>query len=56
MTERAKLECNMQQVLQSVHNTGMEQEWIQIHMEVANLLAHLNFARQLHCPQRSHHS
>ncbi len=56
MTERAKLEHNMQHILQSVHDAGMEQEQIQIHMESANLLACLDFARSLCCPQRSHHS
>jgi len=43
MTERAKLERDMQQVLQSVHDAGMEQERIQIRMEAANLLACLDF-------------
>ncbi len=56
MTERVKLEHNMQQVLQSVHDTSMEQEQIQICMEAANLLAHLDFARQLCCPRRGCHS
>ncbi len=49
--EQAKLEHDMQHILQSVHNTGMEQEQIQIHMESANLLAHLKFARQLRRPR-----
>ncbi len=52
MTERAKLERDMQRVLQSVHDAGMEQEQIQVHMEAANLLAHLDFAHQLCCPRR----
>ncbi len=56
MTEQAKLEHNMQQILQSVHDAGMEQERIQIHMELANLLAHLDFARSLHCPRCGCHS
>jgi len=56
MTEWAKLERDMQQILQSVHDTGMEQERIQIHMESANLLACLNFARSLHHPRHSRHS
>ncbi len=56
MTERAKLERNMQRVLQSVHDTGMEQEWIQIRMEAANLLARLDFMRQLHHPRCSRRS
>ena len=50
MLERAKLERNMQRVLQSVHDAGMEQERIQIRMESANLLACLEFARQLRRP------
>ncbi len=50
MTERAKLEQDMQRVLQSVHDAGMEQEQIQICMESANLLAHLEFTRQLRHP------
>ncbi len=50
MTERAKLEHDMQRVLQSVHDAGMEQERIQIRMESANLLARLEFARQLRRP------
>ena len=54
MTERAKLERDMQRVLQSVHDAGMEQERIQIRMESANLLAHLEFARQLHRPRCGH--
>jgi len=37
MTERAKLECDMQRVLQSIHDASMEQERIQICMELANL-------------------
>ncbi len=53
-TEQAKLEWDMQQVLQSVHDVGMEQERIQIRMESANLLACMEFARQLHRPQCSH--
>ncbi len=56
MAERAKLERDMQWILQSVHDVGMEQEWIQICMESANLLARLNFARSLHRPQHSRHS
>jgi len=56
MSERAKLERDMQRVLQSVHNAGMEQERIQIHMESANLLARIKFARQLRRPQRGRHS
>src|SRR6266404_1394748 len=44
MMERAKLDRDMQQILQSVHDTGMEQEQIQIRMELANLLACLDFA------------
>ena len=56
MTERAKLEQDMQRVLQSVHDTGMEQERIQIHMESANLLVRLDFAQQLRHPQRGHRS
>ena len=55
-TEQAKLECNMQRILQSVHDVGMEQEWIQIHMESANLLAQVEFARSLHRPRRGRHS
>src|SRR5882762_8084557 len=51
-TEQVKLERDMQRVLQSIHNVGMEQECIQIRMELANLLAHVEFARQLHHPQR----
>ncbi len=51
MTERAKLEQDMQRVLQSVHNASMEQERIQIHMESANLLARLEFAQQLRRPR-----
>jgi len=50
MTERAKLEHDMQRVLQSVHDAGMEQERIQVRMESANLLARLEFARQLRRP------
>ncbi len=56
MSERAKLERDMQRVLQSVHDAGMEQERIQIRMESANLLAHIDFARQLcrpRCGRRS---
>jgi len=49
-TEQAKLEHNMQCILQSVHDAGMEQEQIQIHMESANLLACIEFARQHRCP------
>ncbi len=56
MTEWAKLEHDMQQILQSVHDTGMEQERIQIRMESANLLAHLNYARSLRHPQRGRRS
>ncbi len=56
MSERAKLERDMQRVLQSVHDVGMEQECIQIRMESANLLACLEFTRQLHCPRRSRRS
>ncbi len=52
MTEQAKLERDMQRVLQSVHDAGMEQEQIQIRMELANLLAHLDFARSLRHPRR----
>ncbi len=55
MTERAKLECDMQCILQSVHNTGMEQERIQICMESANLLAHIKYMRRLHRPQHGRH-
>src|SRR6266404_5671978 len=51
MSERAKLERDMQRVLQSVHDAGMEQERIQICMESANLLGRLEFARQLRRPQ-----
>ncbi len=51
MTERAKLERNMQRILQSVHDTGMEQEQIQIRMESANLLACLDFAQSLRHPR-----
>ena len=54
--EQAKLEHDMQRILQSVHDAGMEQEQIQIHMESANLLAHVKFARRLHCPRHGHHS
>ncbi|SRR6266404_3742378 len=50
MTEQAKLDHDMQQILQSVHDAGMEQEQIQICMELANLLAHLDFVRSLCCP------
>jgi len=56
MLERAKLEHDMQRVLQSVHNVGMEQERIQIRMESANLLARLEFARQLRRPRHGHYS
>src|SRR6266404_4611991 len=52
MTERAKLKRDMQRVLQSVHDASMEQEQIQIRMELANLLARLEFARQLRHPRR----
>ena len=48
--EQAKLEQDMQRILQSIHDAGMEQERIQIHMESANLLACVEFARQLHRP------
>jgi len=51
MSERAKLEHDMQRVLQSVHDAGMEQERIQVHMESANLLAHIEFAQELRHPQ-----
>src|SRR6266404_2482627 len=54
MTERAKLERDMQWVLQSVHDASMEQERIQIRMESANLLARLEFTRQLHRPRHGH--
>src|SRR6266404_9486667 len=53
MTEQAKLERDMQRVLQSVHDASMEQERIQIRMESANLLARLEFTRQLCRPQHS---
>ncbi len=56
MTERAKLERDMQQVMQSVHDASMEQERIKIRMELANLLAHLEFTQQLHRSQRGHRS
>jgi len=52
MSERAKLEHDMQRVLQSVHDAGMEQEQIQICMESANLLARIEFAQQLRHPRR----
>ncbi len=52
-TEQAKLERDMQRILQSVHDAGMEQEWIQIRMESANLLARVEFARSLRHPRRS---
>src|SRR5882757_2223606 len=54
MMEQAKLEHDMQQVLQSVHDAGMEQEWIQIHMEAINLLAHLEFAQPMNKAQRNY--
>src|SRR6267378_4111726 len=47
MSERAKLERDMQRVLQSIHDAGMEQERIQVRMESANLLACIEFAREL---------
>jgi len=53
-TEQAKLEHDMQHILQSVHDAGMGQEQIQIRMELANLLARVEFARQLHHPRCSH--
>jgi len=56
MTEWAKLEQDMQRILQSVHDARMEQEWIQIHMEAANILAQLEFARGLHRPQHGRRS
>jgi len=49
-TEQAKLERDMQCILQSVHDAGMEQEQIQIRMELANLLAQVEFARSLRRP------
>src|SRR6266404_8894515 len=49
-TEQAKLERDMQCILQSVHDAGMEQERIQICMESANLLAQVEFARSLRRP------
>ncbi len=54
MTERAKLEHNMQHILQSIHDAGMKQEQIQIRMESANLLAHLEYTRSLCHPQHGH--
>ncbi len=56
MSERAKLERNMQRVLQSVHDTGMEQERIQVRMESANLLARIEFVRELRRPRRGRRS
>jgi len=56
MSERAKLERDMQRVLQSVHDAGMEQERIQVRMESANLLARIKFARELCRPRRGHRS
>jgi len=56
MSERAKLERDMQRVLQSVHDAGMEQERIQVRMESANLLARIEFARELRRPRRGRRS
>src|SRR6266404_3168605 len=56
MSERAKLERDMQRVLQSVHDVGMEQERIQVRMESANLLARIEFARELRRPRRGRRS
>jgi len=56
MTERAKLEHEMQRVLQSVHDTGMEQERIQSTWNRLNLLACLEFARQVRHPRRGRRS
>ena len=56
MLERAKLEQDMQRVLQSVHDADMEQEQIQIRMESANLLARIDFARQLGRPRHGRRS
>jgi len=39
MSERASWSATCNGVLQSVHDAGMEQERIQVHMESANLLA-----------------
>ena len=51
MSERAKLERDMQRVLQSIHDTGMEQERIQVRMESTNLLARIEFTRELRRPR-----
>ena len=56
MSERAKLKRDMQRVLQSIHDAGMEQERIQVHMESANLLACIEFAWELRCPRRGRRS
>jgi len=56
MSERAKLERDMQQILQSVHDAGSEQERIQVRMESANLLARIEFARELRRPRRGRRS
>jgi len=56
MSERAKLEHDMQRILQSVHDAGSEQERIQMRMESANLLARIEFARELRRPRRGHRS
>ncbi len=52
MSERAKLERDMQCVLKSVHDAGMEQERIQVRMESANLLARIDFTWELARPRR----
>ncbi len=53
-TEQAKLERDMQCILQSIHDAGMEQEWIQIHMELANLLGQVNQAMRLRWGRHGH--